>query len=126
VIAVIFEVHPNEGQMDSYLQMAANLRPALDLTEGFVSMERFRSLTDAGKLLSLSFFKDEEAVRRWRQTDVHRAAQCAGRNHVFADYRLRVAEVGRDYSMLDRLGAPPDLLAHHRCHRSSNSLGERA
>jgi heme-degrading monooxygenase HmoA len=126
VIAVIFEVRPNEGQTDAYFQTAVDLRPRLEKVDGFVSVERFRSLAAPEKILSLSFFEDEDAVRRWRQTDVHRAAQCAGRDHIFADYRLRVARVLRDYSMLDRHETPPDLLALDRQRPKSKCSGDCA
>lgn len=111
MIAVLFEVHP--ALKDEYLELAAALRPRLDALEGFLSIERFQSLTDPGKLLSLSFFRDEEAVRRWRETAAHRAAQARGREAVLADYRLRVAQVVRDYGMRDRAEAPSDSRIVH-------------
>ena len=107
MIAVIFEVEPAPGQNETYLDTAAGLRPLLDEIEGFISVERFQSLTSPGKLVSLSFFENEDAVRRWRQTAEHRAAQSAGRSGVFADYRLRVASVIRDYSLHNRKEVPP-------------------
>ena len=113
MIAVIFEVTPNPGQRQAYLDMAAQLRPMLDRIDGFVSIERFESLTTPGKILSLSFWKDEEAVRRWRTLDAHREAQAAGRDSVFAGYRLRVAHVLRDYGMSDRAEVPPDSREAH-------------
>ena len=113
MIAVIFEVTPNPGQRQTYLDMAAQLRPMLERIDGFVSIERFESLTTPGKILSLSFWKDEEAVRRWRTLDAHREAQAAGRASVFAGYRLRVAHVLRDYGMSDRTEVPPDLRQAH-------------
>ena len=113
MMAVIFEVVPAEGQRDAYLVAASALRPLLDRVDGFVSIERFQSLTDTGKLLSLSFWRDEEAVARWRQQESHRHTQVAGRDHVFADYRLRVAAVVRDYGMHDRAQAPLDSRAVH-------------
>lgn len=122
----MFEVRPDEGQTDRYFQTAADLRARLELTPGFVSVERFRSLTDPEKILSLSFFEDEDAVLRWRQTAEHRAAQVAGRNHVFADYRLRVAHVVRDYSMRDRGQAPADSHAHHESSTRPARLGGRS
>jgi heme-degrading monooxygenase HmoA len=109
VIAVIFEVLPREGHTDEYLGIAARLRPLLEEVDGFISVERFRSLTTPGKILSLSLWRDEDAVRRWREMAEHRAAQLAGREHVFADYRLRVAHVLRDYGMTDRAQAPQHL-----------------
>jgi len=113
MIAVIFEVVPAEGQKDAYLAMAASLRSRLEQTDGFVSIERFQSLTDPGKLLSLSFWRDEGAVRRWRMLEEHRQAQHAGRERMFADYRLRVAAVLRDYGKSEREEAPEDSRAVH-------------
>jgi heme-degrading monooxygenase HmoA len=113
VIAVIFEVTPAPGGRQEYLDLAASLRPALEKTDGFISIERFASLTNEGKILSLSFWRDEEAVRRWRELEAHRAAQARGRAGVFSDYRLRVATVARDYSMSDRAEAPADSRAVH-------------
>lgn len=106
MIAVIFEVWPADGHKQTYLDLAAQLRPELDRIDGFVSIERFASLTNEGKILSLSFWRDEDAVRRWREFEAHRAAQHAGRGGVFRDYRLRVAGVLRDYGMHDRAQAP--------------------
>lgn len=108
MIAVIFEVEPADGQEDAYLNTAADLRPLLDGIEGFVSVERFRSLTNAGKILSLSFFESEEAVMRWRNLPAHRRAQAIGRGGVFAGYRLRIAHVMRDYGLSERAEAPID------------------
>lgn len=113
MIAVIFEVHPAHGQIDHYLDHAAPLRPMLDDVEGFISVERFRSLSDPTKLLSLSFFADEAAVAHWRNTDHHRNTQSAGRSGIFRDYRLRIAEVSRDYGLHDRAQAPKDSRLHH-------------
>jgi heme-degrading monooxygenase HmoA len=106
VIAVIFEVWPAER--GAYLDIAVQLRPLLDGIDGFLSIERFQSLTDERKLLSLSFWRDEEAVTAWRNLEPHRAAQTAGRDHVLRDYRLRVAGVVRDYGMSERAEAPSD------------------
>jgi len=113
MIAVIFEVVPAPGRMDAYLDTARDLRPLLDDVDGFLSIERFRSLTDPTRLLSLSFWRDEEAVRAWRTTEEHRAAQAAGRNGVFDAYRLRIASVVRDYGLNDRDEAPADSRAFH-------------
>lgn len=113
MIAVIFEVTPAEGHRDHYLDIAATLRPELEKIEGFISVERFASLTSPGKMLSVSFFETEEAVKRWRETVHHRAAQKAGRQGVFAGYRLRVAQVLRDYGMDDRDQAPADSRDAH-------------
>ena len=108
MIAVIFEVWPADGQRETYLDHAARLRPELEKIEGFVSVERFQSLADPGKMLSLSFWRDAEAVERWRNHVGHRATQKAGRSGVFKDYRLRVAAVIRDYGMAERRGEAPD------------------
>lgn len=113
MIAVIFEVTPFVGERHRYLDLAGELRAKLETMDGFISVERFESLTVRGKLLSLSFWRDEEAVRRWRETEEHRAAQQAGRGGVFADYRLRVADVLRDYGLHEREEAPPDSRAVH-------------
>jgi heme-degrading monooxygenase HmoA len=106
MIAVIFEVWPAER--GAYLDIAASLRPLLDEIDGFVSIERFESLAEPGKLLSLSFWRDEAAIARWRNLEAHRVAQARGRGGVLRDYRLRVAEVSRDYGFADRAQTPND------------------
>jgi heme-degrading monooxygenase HmoA len=108
MIAVLFEAQPREGQQEAYLTIAAALRPELERIDGFISIERFQSLNDPGKVLSLSWWRDEAAVARWRQFEQHRGAQRAGRERIFRDYRLRVAEVLRDYGAHDRAQAPQD------------------
>lgn len=113
MIAVIFEVEPAEGARDTYLDIAAALRPTLEIVDGFFSVERFQSLSDPNKMLSLSFFADEAAVRRWRAISAHRAAQAKARAGVFAGYRLRVAEVIRDYGLTERDEAPVDSREVH-------------
>jgi heme-degrading monooxygenase HmoA len=113
MIAVIFEVWPSNGRKDTYLDIAAALRADLAEVDGFISVERFQSLTDPRKLLSLSFWRDEDAVRTWRNHAAHRASQRKGRAGVFADYRLRIAAVNRDYGMTDRAEAPDDSRAIH-------------
>lgn len=113
MIAVIFEVTPARGQRDAYLQTAARLKPLLDGLDGFLSIERFQSLADPDRMLSLSFWRDEKAVEAWRNTEEHREAQAAGRGGVFADYRLRIAAVVRDYGLRDRQQAPADSKARH-------------
>ncbi len=113
MIAVIFEVWPAEGRAAEYLALAASLRPELEAMDGFVSVERFESLSAPGKILSLSIWRDEEAVRRWRTLAAHREAQARGRGGVFADYRLRVAAVLRDYGMRARDQAPADSRGAH-------------
>jgi heme-degrading monooxygenase HmoA len=111
VIAVIFEVEPHEGAAPRYLDIAASLRPELEAIDGFVSVERFESLTRPGCYLSLSFWRDEAAVRAWRCQEHHRGAQQAGRSEVFSGYRLRVAEVLRGYGLHERTHAPEDARA---------------
>src|SRR6202162_3968285 len=106
MFAVIFEVWPKPGQLQTYLDIAAALRPQLEEIDGFISIERFESLTEPGKILSLSFFRDEAAVAAWRNVEEHRRAQAKGRGEVFADYRLRIAGVIRDYGMQARAQAP--------------------
>lgn len=113
MIAVIFEVEPAEGRKGEYLDIAAAMRPLLDEVEGFISVERFQSLTDPRKILSLSFFEDEAAIARWRNLTAHRGAQARGRSAVFDDYRLRIAQVVRDYGMFDRTEAPADSRGAH-------------
>ena len=104
--AVIFEVQPQAGREKDYLDLAQELRAELEQIDGFISIERFASLYTEGKMLSLSFWRDEAAVQRWREHARHRAAQRRGREAIFADYRIRVASVVRDYSMHDRAQAP--------------------
>jgi heme-degrading monooxygenase HmoA len=113
MIAVIFEVHPTEGRKNDYLNIAAQMRPMVEQVEGFISVERFQSLTDPSKVLSLSFFDDEAAIIRWRNLAAHRNAQARGRAGVFSDYRLRIACVMRDYGMFDRTEAPADSKVAH-------------
>jgi len=113
MIAVIFEVSPKPGRMQEYLDIAGALRPQLEQIEGFISIERFQSLTEPGKILSLSFFRDEAAVAAWRNVLDHRRAQAKGRAAVFADYRLRIAGVIRDYGMHEREQAPRDSQSLH-------------
>ncbi len=113
MIAVIFEFQQAEGRRDDYLELAAGLKSAVEAADGFISIERFESLTEPGKYVSLSFWRDEAAVEAWRKRSSHRGAQAAGRSGVFADYRLRVAEVIRDYGKTDRAEAPTDSRDHH-------------
>src|SRR5436305_1425134 len=108
--AVIFEVEPAPGRRQDYLDIAAQLRPELEQIDGFISVERFQSLTQEGKILSLSFWRDEEAVVRWRRHEQHRDAQRAGCGGIFKNYRLRVAAIVRDYGLDDRAGEPADRL----------------
>lgn len=108
MIAVLFEAWPAPEHRETYLGLAADLRPHLASMEGFISIERFESLAEPGKLLSLSFWRDEEAVAAWRRFEAHRAAQAQGRGGIFQDYRLRVATVLRDYGARSREEAPAD------------------
>ena len=113
MIAVIFEVMPAPGRKQEYLDLAGALRPELEKIDGFISIERFASLTSEGKILSLSVFRDEAAVHAWRNLEGHRHAQARGRAGIFSDYRIRVASVLRDYGMFDRDQVPDDSLRVH-------------
>lgn len=113
MIAIIFEVEPAEGRKAEYLDIAAEMRPLVEQVDGFISVERFQSLTNPDKLLSLSLFRDEAAVENWRNLTEHRRAQAKGRSHIFRDYRIRVTQVLRDYTMTDRAEAPQDSRASH-------------
>ena len=113
MIAVIFEVEPHPERKDAYLEAAARLEPLLERIFGFNSLERNHRLTQPGRNVSLTYWRDEEAVRQWRNLEAHRRTQAAGRESIFADYRLRVAEVLRDYGMNERAEAPDDSRAVH-------------
>ena len=113
MIAVIFEVYPAKGKTEEYLDIATELKPQLEKIDGFISIERFSSLVEEGKVLSLSFWRDEEAINEWRNLEIHRHAQEKGRGGVFSNYRLRVATVSRDYGMESREQAPPDSKIRH-------------
>jgi heme-degrading monooxygenase HmoA len=117
MIAVIFEVWPRPQRRQEYLDIAADLRGHLERIDGFISVERFQSLSEPGKLLSLSFWRDEAAVRAWRDLEAHRSAQRRGRAEIFSDYRLRVAGVVRDYGMTERADVPDDSRGVHDSHR---------
>ena len=114
MIAVIFEVIPNEGKKEEYLDIAAKLRPELNHIEGFISIERFQSISNPDKVLSLSFFFFLESIQQWRNLEMHRHAQAKGRNEVFKDYHLRIATVVRDYGMFDRKETPEDSSQFHK------------
>jgi len=114
MIAVIFEAWPKEGQQNEYFDLATQLKPILIQIEGFISIERFQSINNPGKLLSLSFWKDEESIEQWRNVELHRHAQKEGRNFIFEDYRLRVANVLRDYGLNNRKEAPSDSKLVHQ------------
>jgi len=113
LIAVIFEVEPAPGALHEYLDLAAGLRAELEKIDGFVSVERFESMSNPGKLVSLSFWRDAQALAAWRNLELHRVAQRRGRQALFRNYRLRVAEVLRDYGLDERAEAPADSRAHH-------------
>lgn len=113
MIAVIFELFPHDDKRDDYLDMAAQMRPLVERIDGFISVERFQSLTNPGKLLSVSFFRDEAALDEWRRLTAHRDAQKSGRDLMFDDYRLRIAHVMRDYGKYERAEAPEDSFEIH-------------
>jgi heme-degrading monooxygenase HmoA len=113
MIAVIFEVTPAEGQKEEYFRIAAELNPVLEKIKGFISVERFQSFTDPEKVLSLSFWEDEQSITEWRNEEMHRLAQSKGRESIFKNYRLRIADVIRDYGMFDRKEAPVDSRIFH-------------
>ena len=113
MVSVIFEVWPHPEHKEGYLDWAAQLKPQLERMDGFISIERFQSLTDPGKLLSLQFWRDDACLTAWRNLEEHRAAQSAGRTTMFREYRLRIAEVTRDYGLDDRSQAPADSRAAH-------------
>ena len=113
MIAIIFEVTPKSHKKAGYLELAGEMRPLIDGVEGFISVERFQSLTNPEKLLSISFFEDEAAVDRWRKLAAHRRVQSKGRKEIFDDYRIKVLQVLRDYGMTDRDEAPEDSLKVH-------------
>ncbi len=113
MIAVIFEVKPHSNKKDAYLEVAARMKTEVQNIDGFISVERFQSLMDPDKLVSLSYWRDEKALNEWRALQAHRTAQTAGRDIMFADYRLRVASVMRDYGMNERDEAPADSVALH-------------
>ncbi len=110
---MIFEVEPHAAHREDYFRIAAELRPLLDEIDGFISIERFQSLSEEGRILSLSFWRDEAAVAQWRTLEAHRVAQAQGRASIFKDYRLRIAHVVRDYGMSERGEAPDDSRIAH-------------
>lgn len=114
MIAVIFEATAADGMQAAYLDIAANLLPVLKRLDGFISIERFQSINNPGKVLSLSFWRDETGIEKWRNMTVHREAQASGRKRIFSDYRIRVAAVIRDYSEIERAEAPKDSNIIHQ------------
>lgn len=113
MIAVLFETDIKSGKADEYFSLAESLKPLLSKIDGFISIERFESVSTPGKYLSLSFWRDEEAITQWRNLRAHRRVQAHSRDAVFSDYRLRVAEVHRDYGKFEREEAPPDSREAH-------------
>jgi heme-degrading monooxygenase HmoA len=113
MIAVIFEFTPADGRFSEYMEIVATLRADLEKAEGFISLERFESITTKGKFVSLQFWRDEESVRKWRNLQKHREAQAKGRGGIFASYRLRIGQVLRDYTMDERAEAPGDSVKVH-------------
>ena len=113
MIAVVFEFTPAEGRFQEYMDLVAQLKPELDKAEGFISIERFESITMPGKYVSLQFWRYEDCVRKWRNLQQHREAQKKGRGGIFASYRLRIASVLRDYTMVERNEVPADSLSVH-------------
>ena len=113
MIAVIFEVWPKSDHRQDYFDLAADLKPIQQTIDGFISVERFESLPEKGKIQSLSFWRDEAAVQAWRNTTEHRRTQAKGRARIFENYRLRVASVMRDYGLTERDQAPKDSRGVH-------------
>lgn len=113
MIVVIFELEANPSEEAAYFTLAADLKSELETVDGFISVERFQSLAHPGRYLSLSTWRDEDAVKAWRTMQAHRTAQALGRSSVLSNYRLRVAEVVRDYTLTDRAEAPADS---RKCH----------
>ena len=109
MFVVVFEVQPKPGREQVYLDIAASLKPALEEIDGFISVERFRSVSAPGKLVSISFWRDEASVKRWREHNRHHLAQLSGRAQIFADYRISVAEIERQYGMFERAQAPQTM-----------------
>ncbi len=102
---VVFEISMKEGAQDQYFDLAASLRPEVEKIDGFISVERFESVATPGKFVSISFWRDEAAVQRWREHADHEVAQARGKADIFADFRISVAEIGRQYTMADRVAA---------------------
>ena len=113
MIAVIFEFTPAEGRFAEYMKLVDTLREDLAKADGFISLERFESITSKGKFVSLQFWRDEESVRKWRTLQKHREAQKKGRAGIFKSYRLRIAQVTRDYTLDERAQAPKDSVEIH-------------
>ncbi|KXX67207.1 antibiotic biosynthesis monooxygenase [Flammeovirga sp. SJP92] len=114
MIAVIFEVLPKEENKQEYLEIASKLKPMLEGMEGFISIERFQSLQNPNKMLSLSYWEDEKAIEHWRNNMLHRKGQASGKKHIFSDYSIRVGQIIRDYGLDDRDEAPVDSNSYHQ------------
>lgn len=114
MIAVIFEVFPKKETKQEYLDIATELKPMLSDVEGFISIERFASLQDPNKILSLSFWENEESIEKWRNDLKHRMGQAAGLGHIFSDFRIRVGKIVRDYGVKERNEAPIDSNRYHK------------
>ena len=113
MIAVIFEFTPADSRFQDYMGLAGGLNEIVKDFDGFISIERFESISNKGKFVSLSFWRDEEAVKKWRNVQKHREAQAKGRGGIFKGYRLRIAAVIRDYEMDKRAQAPEDSRKVH-------------
>ena len=113
MIAVLFESKPHPGKKDAYLDAGAKLGPVVEHFDGFLGIERFESITNPGKVMAISYWRDEECVQKWRNLEIHRKIQDTSRRTIFADYRLRVAKIIRDYTMNDRSQAPEDSKTAH-------------
>lgn len=112
-IAVLFEVVPEDGQKQEYLDIATKLKPELEKIKGFISIERFQSIHNPEKILSLSFWENEEAIKEWRNLEIHRNAQSKSRELIFRGYRIRIAQTFRDYGMFERDETPSDSKIFH-------------
>ena len=104
MIAVIFQVKPNDGRAGDYFELAGGLKPEVEAIDGFISVERLESVSEPGKFVSLSFWRDAAAVEAWRTHAGHELAQARGKDEIFSDFRISVTEVMRDYTMADRVG----------------------
>jgi len=99
---VVFEVTVKPDVGHRYFDIAAELKPELEKIDGFLSVERFESMLTPHKYLSLSFWRDEDSVARWREHGMHQSAQMLGKSEIFADFRISVAEIKRQYTLADR------------------------
>ncbi|HJA07813.1 MAG TPA: antibiotic biosynthesis monooxygenase [Candidatus Mailhella merdigallinarum] len=118
-IVVLFEVTPTAEGRQRYLELAASLKKLLAEAKGFIRAERFSSLTEEGKLLSMNLWESEDDVDAWRNTLDHRISQMEGRNKLFKKYTITVASVIREYGNTSREQAPSDS----NLHLASNTNG---